>query len=315
MKTSNAVFDRLTTLLGAALLALGLAGCGSGGSSGGSDGDEMGSLTLRLTDAPFNQAARVTVTFAAVHLKPADGGDWIRHVLPATQSIDLLTLQGMATADLVVDLAVPAGDYDEIRLLVDDSVPANNEIQMSSGSTHSLTIPSGSSSGLKIKGRFTVSAARPVTLVADIDLLQSVVMVTGPGDYHLRPVIRLIDNRSAGHLRGMVDVAKLDGTTTSCSDGDPSTHNAVYVYAGHDAVVEDIDLTNKDGDAPSTTTTIKLDPGSGNYYYEVAFLPAGDYTLAFTCKAEVEDLNDDDDDLSFFDIRNVTVLVSNVLFL
>ncbi len=316
MKSSVAIFKRTTAPIAAALLALGLAGCG-GGSGGGSSGDgaEMGEFSLRLTDAPFNEAAVVKVTFKAVHLQPADDDDdWVRHVLPEPLSVDLMTLQGMAAAELVVDLPVPTGDYKEIRLLVDDSDPANNQIELNfvGGGPFPLDIPSGSSSGLKIEGDFTVGAERPTTLTADIDLLQSLVLV-GPGDYRLHPVIRLVENSGAGHLRGKTDVSKLDGSTTSCSDGDPTTHNAVYVYAGHDADVEDIDQSDKDDDQPLTTAMIKLDK-SGGYVYEVGFLPPGDYTLAFTCKADLENL-DSDDDLSFFDIRDVTILVSNVLFL
>lgn len=311
MRSTDSKIERILAPIAAILLVVGLAGCGGGG--GDSAGDGMGEFSLRLTDAPITTAGSVWVTFSEVHLKPADGGDWVRHVLPMPKPVDLMTLQGMATADLAVNVRVPAGEYEEIRLLVDDSLPSKNEIVTSTG-TYSLTIPGGSSSGLKIKGNFTVGVERAATLVADIDLLQSLVMVA-PGDYQLRPVVRLVENASAGHLRGTVDASRLDDSTTSCSDGDPGSYNAVYVYSGHDAQVEDIDQSAMDADdQPLTTTKIWLDPASGEYVYEVAYLPAGDYTLAFTCKADLEDLNVDDD-LSFFDVRDVTVLVSDVLFL
>ena len=313
LKSTDPILSRIFAPVAAALLTLGLAGCGGSSSGSSGDGVEMGEFSLRLTDAPFTAAASVKVTFSEVHLKPADGGSWVRHRLEKPTDFDLMTLQGMATADLVVDVLVPAGKYEEIRLLVDDSLLSNNEIVTSTG-TYSLTIPSGSSSGLKIKGNFTVDADRPANLIADVDLLQSLVL-EGPGDYRLRPVIRLVEKNSAGHLRGKVDGSKLDDSATSCSDADPNSYNAVYVYSGHGADVEDIDHADKgDGDQPLTTAKIWLDPASGAYVYEVAFLPAGDYTLAFTCKADLEDLNGDDD-LSFFDIRDVTVLVSDVLFL
>lgn len=314
MKSSVTISERISAPIAAALLALGLAGCGSGGGGSSGDGAEMGEFSLSLTDAPFTAATVVKVTLNAVHLKPADNDtNWVRFDLPP-QTIDLMTLQGMATAELVDDLPVPAGDYREIRLLVDESKPENNEIFIAAGGNYSLTIPSGSSSGLKIKGNFTVGTERPTKLIADIDLLQSLVLA-GPGDYRLHPVIRLVEHNSAGHLRGTVDAARLDGSKTKCSDGDPNSYNAVYVYSGHDADVEDIDQSETDDDdQPLTTTMIKLDPVSGDYVYEVAFLPPGDYTLAFTCKADLEIL-DSDDDLSFFDVRDVTVLVSNVLFL
>ena len=296
-----------------ASLALALAACSSGGSSGGDSGDDVdgSSFSLRLTDAPFNDAVGVNIMFTEVHLRPA-AGNWVRHVLPAPQSIDLSSLQGMKTAELVVDLAVPAGEYREIRLLVDDGDPMNNTIELSGGLVFPLKIPSGSSSGIKIKGDFTLSAGRATTLIADIDLLQSIVMAGGSGNYLLKPVVRLVDSAGSNHVRGTIDPALL--VAPSCSDADPLTHNAVYLYPGDADDIEDIDQSENDGDQPLTTAKVRLEPASGDFVYEIGFMPAGTYTIAFTCNAHLENL-DEDDDLSFFGVRKVKVLANNVLFL
>jgi hypothetical protein len=102
--------------------ALMLSGCG-GGDSGSKASD--GSLTLRVTDAPVDDLCEVRVTFSEVHLAPGDEGGLIRfdesntNSLPA--SIELTSLdQGISVA-LLDDEPLPAGDYNQVRLVIDDS--------------------------------------------------------------------------------------------------------------------------------------------------------------------------------------------------
>ena len=86
------------------------------------------------------------------------------------------------------------------------------------------------------------------------------------------------------------------------------------VYRGHDAVTDDIDESSTLNNEPLSTTAIAFDSESGLYVYEAAFLPLGDYTLAFTCNADDDD-NDEDDSLPFFNVQNVSVMVNDTTFL
>lgn len=308
-----ATIGTLKSSLRAAFAAatLGLVACGGSGSGGGSD--DLADVSLRLTDAPASLAAAVVVTFTEVHLRHEDG-TWSRFDLAAPESIDLMQLQGTSTAELLPQVEVPAGAYTEMRLLTSATAMDNYIELVAGGMRFPLSIPSGSSSGLKIKGDFILADARANKMIADIDLLQSVRMI-GPGSYMLDPVIRLVKDGEVGHIRGTVDPVML---TTDCSDSDPSTDNAVYVFEGHDADVDDIDLDpggGPDEATPVTTANIEQDLVSGDYVYEAAYLPAGDYTIALTCNIDEEMLDEDDDDLEFFDIQNVTVMVNNTLFL
>lgn len=301
------------------LLCFGLAACGGGGGSdsggvvSGSFASGQTSFSLRLTDAPVSTVARIVVQFTEVRIKPENGA-WIDIALASPRAIDLLQLQGTSTVDLVPDLPVEAGNYTEVRLLV-DSAPMTSFVELIAGGVMPLTIPSGSSSGLKLKGDFMLSPGRATTMIADFDLLQSL-KINGGGNYRLDPVIRLINAADAGHIRGMVDPTLL--LDPSCSDFDVNSHNSVYVFAGHNANVEDIDLDpggGPDEATPVTTASIQLDIATGKYLYEAAYLPAGDYTIALTCNADAEDLDSDADDLKFFNIQNVSVLISSTIFL
>ena len=308
----NRVFHVITTVL----LCGYLAACGTDTSSGGSGSSGSGSglagngpgLSLRLTDAPFDDAVRVTVTFVEVRLRKASGS-WISIDFSGNpQAIDLLALQGTKTAALLFDVDVPYDDYDELRLIVDTASMANT-IELSGGGIVELKIPSGSSSGLKIKGDFTVSDTLPTLLVIDVDLRQSI-KTAGP-DYIMQPVLRLVNGNNFGHVRGIVNPALL--TAGSCSDLLVDTFNSVYVYSGHNVSPDDINHQSNQNVDPLTTTRIGYDAARSSYVYEAAFLPAGDYSIAFTCNSDLDDL-DADDDLKFFNTQNVTVKLNNTVF-
>jgi len=308
----NRFFHLITTLLLCAYLAACGTDTSSGASGSGSSGSGSGTgsgLTLRLTDAPFDDAVRVTVKFVEVRLRTKGGNDWVSIDLRRKpQPIDLLALQGTKTADLLRNVKVPRDDYDELRLIV-DTTPMANTIELSGGGIVELKIPSGGSSGLKIKGDFTVSENLPTSLVVDVDLRQSI-KKNGP-NYIMNPVLRLVKGDNFGHSRGIVDPALL--TAASCSDPLVDTFNAVYVYSGHNVTPDDINQKSTQDIDPLTTTRIAYDTATSSYLYEAAFLPAGDYTIAFTCNSNLDDL-DKNDNLKFFNIQNLTVKLNNTRF-
>jgi hypothetical protein len=302
-------------LMTALLLCGSLAACGTDSGSSNQSGNTVvsgsgPSLALRVTDAPIDNAVSVVLSFTEVRLRNTNG-NWTTHTFNTPKSIDMLQLQGTNTADLFVDKLVDVGDYDEIRLLV-DGAPMANYIDLGT-SIVELKIPSGSSSGLKIKGDFSVLENRPTSLVMDLDLRQSITVAGNSGNYILKPVVRLVSESDVGHVRGMVSSSLL--TAPSCSDGLVDTFNAVYVYDGHNVTPDDIDQSPPQTSGPMATSSISYDSASMSYIFEAAFLPAGDYTIALTCNADAEDLDNGNDDLKFFNIQNITVLVSNTLFL
>ncbi len=318
MRYSDTLKTRVLAVLMAALLGPGLAACGSSSSGSGSGSDDLASVSLRLTDAPAALAEKVVVTFTEVHLQ-RDDGTWSRFELESPKPIDLVKLQGTNTEELLPEVEVPAGPYTEIRLITSPD-PMDNQIEATIGALSPLFIPSGSSSGLKIKGDFDLIGNTDNTMIADFDLLQSVKLLPN-GTYLLKPVVRLVKLGEVGSISDTVSLADLtDQAGNSCSDANPATDNAVYVFAGHDADVDDIDLDPGKGPneaTPVTTARIEYNATTMEGEYTAAYLPAGDYTIAITCNASAEDLDDDGDEvaLDFFGIQNVTVLVSNTLFL
>jgi hypothetical protein len=334
-----------------ATLALGtmLMACGTDSSSGG---DAAGSSTaspttgvtvsgvsskdpafsLRLTDAPIDNMVAVVLSFTEIQVHNAKNQvSTYRFDIP--RSVNLLALQGSKTADLLINMPLDDGDYHDIRLLVDNA-PMANYVDLGAGGLVELEIIDGSTTGIMIEEEFSVTNSRPASLVLDFDLRQSVKLgITGKYEYE--PEIRLISQGDSGHIRGKVDPALLS-SAPQCSDNDVDTFNAVYVFNGHNAKLDDIDQTKKSKKpkkpkkskkapksakatssykGPITTTVVKYDGTSMTYMYEAAFLPPGKYTVAVTCNADLEDLDKGGDNLRFFGVRNATVKVNDILFL
>lgn len=279
-------------------------------SSQGNSSSNRAGFSLRLTDAPVDDLAKVVVQFTAVEMKRKNGG-WTLYTLPAPQPIDLLALHGLTTADLLLHMAIGPGVYKQIRFIVDNT-PMANYVELKTGGVFNLDIPNGSTTGIKVKKKFTIPNDRLVSMTVDFDLRKSVKYKKNLGIYRLKAKTRLLVDDDVGVLRGTVNPALL--VAPGCSDLDADTHNAVYVYNGHNAVTDDIDETSTSNNEPVTTTTLRYDGPTGLYIYEAAFLPQDDYTIAFTCSADVEDL-EADDNLPFFHTQNATVLVSDTTFL
>ena len=260
----------------------------------------MGRLSLSLTDAPVDDAYSVVVQFNKVSIRGVGATDDIVFDLDLVMSVDLLTLQGANAETVITDEVVPAGSYDEIRLFI-DSVPGVEDsyiVLEQGGAQHDLEVPSGTQSGLKVKGELTVPEDGSASFTIDFDVRRSIVKAGNENSkngvkYMLKPVLHLVQDDQSGVIRGTVATGLLDAAA-GCSDDDVDSYNAVYVFEGS-VSPDDID---DDTVEPVTTALVSYNTGSVSYEYEVGFLPAGDYTVAFTCNADLE-LVDVDDDLKF----------------
>lgn len=284
-------------------IIMSLSGCESGsGTDTAGRGDNISgqpSLSISITDAVIDSAKKVVVQFTAISIQP-EHGETIEFTFDSPRNIDLLSLQGTQFTQLISEQNLPAGKYESIRLHVNASNNANGSyIELDDGSEHELFIPSGSQSGLKINSSFELSETQDLHLMIDFDLRKSVVV--NNNGYKLRPTLRLVNMDDVEHISGSIDAAFL--TAGHCSDADPNTGNAVYLFEGHDIVADDIDNHNPN---PVTSAAVELDTSSGNYVYTLAFMPPGEYTLAFTCQADLDD-PEDNDDITFSYSENVSV--------
>lgn len=184
---------------------------------------QVGRLTLMMTDAPFPadhvSSTIVTVTRVEARNQSTEGNPFLT-LSEETKTFNLLTLQNGITTELV-DLDVPIGVYDQLRLFIGEA-----RVTLVDGRTFNLTVPSGASSGLKINVTpgIEVQSALSVELTLDFDLSKSFVAqgnlnsVSGITGFIFKPVIRAMNTSSSGRIVGTVrDTASvaIEGATIS----------------------------------------------------------------------------------------------------
>lgn len=268
-----------------AALASAIAACGASGS----DGEATGTASFSLTDAAVDSVQEVNITVVAVELQPADG-DRISFEVenPDLENINLLNLQNGAVESLLDDQELPAGEYEWIRLKLGDE--STFSVIDDNGGTNGLFVPSGDQRGLQTSG-FTVPAGGSASFTIDFDVRKSLINPPGLNRYLLKPVLRLVDNSSVGTIEGTVGQTLL----ATCADTN-SYAGGAYIFTGSDVTPDDLGSENE------PLVVAPVDTQTGEYDYTASFLPAGDYTVAYTCdmdERQDEDGNMVDEDLNF----------------
>lgn len=236
-----------------------------------------GILKLSLTDAPIDGAdvtgVFITINEIQVHT-PANG--WVTmEDFEGPETFNLLDLT-RGESEFLGSLQLEGGKYTQIRFLLDApergaGKPVNPGcyIEFTDESTEPLFVPSGSQSGFKAVGAFTVPVNGTVEITADFDVRKSVHQ-TGAGSqrYILRPVIRLIVENQAGAIRGNV---------TNIPD---ETGIVIYAYeAGAYTAEEAADPVGEEVRFPGAVSS---DMVCELGVYKIAFLAEGNYDLIVT---------------------------------
>jgi hypothetical protein len=282
----------------AAISMMLLGACGGSGGGGG----ETGRLSLGVTDAPVDEASSVVVQFSGVAFKRAGAApEVVQNLTPSPRQLDLLQYQGGRAAVLLDGVTLPAGDYQWIRLIVDNEPAVRDSyIVLTGGEECELRVPSGAESGLKLMRGFTLPAEGSVALTVDFDLRKSIHAPPGQrsGDcavgYLMRPTLRLVDDANVGAIAGRVDSALI---AAECLP-------KVYVFSGNAVTPDDLEEADGADADPLVVAGVAIENGSTAHPYRAAFLPPGPYTVAFTCD---DDDAAADETLVFAGAQSVTV--------
>jgi hypothetical protein len=206
------------------LVLLLAAGCSTAPSAPG-----YGTMRVRMTDAPGDfESVNLVVTQVAAHIAGSEapagamadsdgsGADttsgWVvLNDTPATY--DLLTLQNGVFTTLG-SARVPAGHYTQVRL----KLGAGSNVVVG-GVTHPLIVPSGLQTGLKLVGEFDVPDNGLLDIALDFDAARSI-LLTGAGDYHLKPTVKVLPFTTAGAITGAVSPAGTETAVYAIQDPD-----------------------------------------------------------------------------------------------
>ncbi len=195
----------------------------------------MSHVFVRLTDAPGSSISEASAWISSVYLIGADGTS--RYTIPTSPSTEyhLLDLQGGVTV-LLGDATIPAGDYVQLRLIVDSArVKLASPATFTNGTdTVTMKVPSGMQTGIKVEFGGPIHIAPNQTfLVVDFSVLQSFVLTgppTGPHGVLFTPVLHGVVQDVAGSISGTSTPAtavlfaiNASNDTVASADADPST--------------------------------------------------------------------------------------------
>lgn len=263
---------------------------------GGSTSSHVGQLSLSITDGPVENATEVWISFSSVELQGAE--NTLIEFDEAIQ-LNLLDLQGDESSVLLDNESLQAGDYQWIRLGINSGI--NETYIVVNDNHHLLEIPSSAQSGLKINRGFTIGVGTTSDFTIDFDLRKSVTQASN-GDFKLRPTLRMVDNLEVTSVNGTVAEPLI--SDENCNNGDNNdTGNAVYLFAEHDAAVQDIQ--GIDGD-PIASASVKYNDKTEQYEFQIGYIPFGKYTIAFTCDA-INDVSDEDNSPDNTDGNDIVV--------
>jgi len=167
-------------------------------------------LKVSITDDPFPvefiEEASVTITKVEIRQKDNNESYPFLTLFEDTIEFNLLELRNGVVAELL-ELEVPVGDYDLIRLYVD-----NASISIKEFSTYDLKVPSGSQTGIKIfiDPDLRVAGGLTTELLLDFNLDKSFILKgnsdspAGIKGFNFTPVIRAVNNSTAGTIQGIV---------------------------------------------------------------------------------------------------------------
>jgi len=277
---------RVWSALAVAALALMLSGCDAAwitvdlGTDPPAD-PEISAVQANLLGLEFRKGDSTTTT-----LEFRDG-----------ELVDLLDLRDAEPLRLFTNEELPVGTYTGVRLLF-DSDQDQSRVTTGDGDTR-LRLAAGAFADVSFTVEDEKESREEFTLM--LDLRQSLSFDEANDRYTLTPALRSVRTEDAAQVEGDVNVVCPAGTELR-DDG------AIYLYSGRNVQPDDLDGV----DAEPFATTGVTDSGTAVFRYALRFLPAGNYTLAFTCQGD-EEIPGSSENLDFRNVENVEIGAGDVL--
>ncbi len=321
-----------TSLLCCALMAA-LSGCGGSSSDGSSADQGTGTqptpqpttLTLGISDAPVSGLTAVWVAFDSITLRSDTGEDTSFATPDANDQtkptlVNLMAYTGDDIYTLLTDKEVAPGTYVWLRADVVNGDPLDLEntshVVYEDGTLAPLVVKrngNGSMGEIQLDG-FTLQEANN-EFVLEFDLKKSLVAPNNKNsdEIFLKPRgVRLENLATTQDIAGTVDDALAINCETDnvafAGEGGLFGH-AVYVYDASITEPQDLYEENEQAgaNAPIATADVVLNEESGLREFTIAFLPAGEYLVAYTCTAHLDDPEVVDENVTLYQQQNATV--------
>ncbi|MBS3798895.1 MULTISPECIES: DUF4382 domain-containing protein [unclassified Pseudoalteromonas] len=316
-------------LLATAISATLLTGCG--GSSDDNNEPMTAQFTLGVSDAPVSNAKEVWVAFDSIIINAADGERPTFETRTADGEpvmVNLLEFTGSDVFGLINDEVVAPGEYAWLRANIINGDEANIEmtshIVYNDDTVAPLVVNRKNSDGIgEIQINDFTLAVGENQFVLEFDLKKSLVDPSNSEVVNLKPTgIRLENLAEVEDIEGTVSSAMMETCEADNIALAPETGtfgHAVYLYSGD--VVEPKDLyvdgETSPADAPIATASVVMNEETGMNEFEIGFVAAGNYKLAYTCAAHLDDAEVLNEEVTLYSIQDVTVVAgedANVTF-
>jgi hypothetical protein len=184
----------------------------------------QGQMKITMVDAPagFDQV-NVVVTRVEVHSSGSDSSSGWFVLNDSMATYDLLLLRNGASV-VLGNHSLDAGHYTQIRLII-----GTGSNVVVNGVIYPLEIPSGQQTGVKLNHSFDIQNGLIYELLLDFDAERSIVL-TGNGQYKLKPVIRVTPVVISGTISGKINpvsaagfIYAISGTDTALTVAEPIT--------------------------------------------------------------------------------------------
>ncbi|MCF2863560.1 DUF4382 domain-containing protein [Pseudoalteromonas sp. Cnat2-41] len=313
-------------ILASAISTVLLSGCG-----GSDDNDDnitnpeptQAEFSLGVSDAPVSDVKAVWVAFDSITLNAGDGE------MPTFETrseenpdqpvmVNLLDYTGDDVFALIDDELVAAGDYEWLRADIVNGDMAN--IEMTSHLVYNddtvvpLVVTRKGNDGI---GEIQINDFTLVSgdndFVLEFDLKKSLVNPSNSNEVKLKPTgIRLENLAQVEDIEGVVSQQLVQNCETDNADIAPATGgfgHAVYLYNSDVSEPKDLYLDGETvaADAPIATGGVSYDEEDERYEFEIGFVAPGEYQLAYTCAAHIDDAEILDESFTLYQQQTVTV--------
>ncbi len=168
-----------------------------------SDAEGKARVKVSMTDAPGDYK-NVFIDVQDVKVKANTSKDeegWVSLSGVEPRIYDLLELTGGVT-QMLTNSEMEPGTLGQIRLILgpDNTIVLNDEV----GTVVNLSAPSTEQTGLKLNVNQELEAGMEYEYLLDFDVDRSIVSAGASGGYILKPVIRLVNLKDTGIIKGEV---------------------------------------------------------------------------------------------------------------
>lgn len=262
-------------------------------------------LTLGFSDSLPEDLKEVVIKVTAITLRRSGGEDIVvddftltiggrEYVNVKDFQVNLLNYQGSEQLVVIKDLEIGAQRYSGVSIAIESGDNSNSYVKTDEDIQVALSVPGGS---LDLGELRLASGAQAYTV--EFALAQALEFQSSPESYRLTTTgIRMENNRTAATLSGQIDKTLFDSVPECREKPDPEKGNRIYLYPKNDLSIDNLADVFTDASettppvtaaAPFAVASIRKDSFTGVWTYAFGHLPAGAYTMAFSCNTAEDD--------------------------